>query len=225
MEKLENIPVKLMPEQIASKLRLDIRREAFEEVRALIGTAQALINARAVYKVCYIEDRFEDAISLDGIRFTSRVLRKNLEKAERVFPYVVTIGPELEDTASSCEDLLEQYYLDVIGNVAVTAARESLENYLRDRFGLGTMSKMSPGSLKDWPIREQKNLFSILEDVQSAIGVRLMRSFLMMPRKSVSGIYFPTEIPFLSCQLCPRKDCPSRQAAYDRNLAQTYRIK
>lgn len=225
MEKLENIPVKLMPEQIASKLRLDIRREAFEEVRALIATAQARINARAVYKVCYIEDRFEDAISLDGIRFTSRVLRKNLEKAERVFPYVVTIGPELEDTASSCEDLLEQYYLDVIGNVAVTAARESLENYLRDRFGLGTMSKMSPGSLKDWPIREQKNLFSILEDVQSAIGVRLMRSFLMMPRKSVSGIYFPTEIPFLSCQLCPRKDCPSRQAAYDRNLAQTYRIK
>jgi hypothetical protein len=83
---------------------------------------------------------------------------------------------------------------------------------------------MSPGSLKDWPITEQKILFSSLGDVESAVGVRLTGSFLMIPRKSVSGIYFPTEIPFLSCQLCPREKCPSRQAAYDRKLVAKYGI-
>jgi len=83
---------------------------------------------------------------------------------------------------------------------------------------------MSPGSLKDWPINEQKKLFSILGDVESSLGVTLTPSFLMIPRKSLSGIYFPSEIPFLSCQLCPRQSCPSRQAAFDHKLAEKYRI-
>lgn len=220
MERLGNIPIELDPGEIKKKLRHD----SSEEVQGLIETAQPLIKARAVYKVCYIETRLEGAVELDGVRFTSRVLRTNLEETERAFPYVVTIGHELEDMAGSCKDLLEQYYFDAIGNVAITAARKYLENHLRDIFGLSRMSRMSPGSLKDWPIGEQKILFSILGDVESSIGVMLTRSFLMIPRKSVSGIYFPTEIPFLSCQLCPRENCPSRQAAYDKKVLAKYRI-
>lgn len=221
MERVENIPVEIDLEEVKKKLRLS----SSEEVEALVKTAQPLITAKAVYKVCYVAARLEDAVELDGVRFTSRVLRTNLEKPERVFPYVVTIGKELEDMAGSSTDLLQQYYLDILGNVAVTTARKHLEDHLRDRFGLGRMSRMSPGSLRDWPIREQTKLFSILGDVEAAIGVSLTRSFLMIPRKTVSGIFFPTEIPFLSCQLCPRKDCPSRQAAYDKDLVARYRIK
>jgi predicted transcriptional regulator len=40
----------------------------------------------------------------------------------------------------------------------------------------------------------------------------------MVPSKSVSGILFPTEQTFASCQLCPREGCPSRQAPYDPAL-------
>jgi len=220
MGKLEHIPVELDPLEIKEKLRLD----RSENMETLIKTAQPLIKARALYKVSYVDDRLEDALQLDGVRFRSRVLRTNLGKAERVFPYVATIGQELEDRAASCKDLLEQYYLDTIGNVAITAARKFLENHLRDVFQAGKMSRMNPGSLSDWPIQEQKTLFSILGDVDAAIGVRLTESYLMIPRKSVSGIYFPTEISFLSCEICPRKECPSRQAAYDRTLAMKYRV-
>ncbi len=221
MGKLENIPVKLDPLEIKKKLHLD----PSENIETLIKIAQPLIKARAIYKVSYVEERSEDAIQLDGVRFTSRVLKTNLEKAERVFPYVVTIGQDLEDRATSSKDLLEQYYLDVIGNVAITAARQYLENHLQDVFHPGKMSRMNPGSLKDWPIQEQKTIFSILGDVETAIGVRLTGSYLMIPRKSISGIYFPTEIAFFSCQLCPRKKCPSRQAAYDRRLAMKYGVR
>jgi hypothetical protein len=45
---------------------------------------------------------------------------------------------------------------------------------------------------------------------------------LMIPRKSISGICFPTEVTFLSCQLCPRKRCPSRKAAYDEKIKKKY---
>lgn len=220
MERLENIPVELDPGEIKKRLRLG----SSEEVVALVETARPLIKARAVYSVWYVEARLEDAVVLDGARFTSRVLRTNLEKAERAFPYVVTIGHELEHMAGSCKDLLEQYYLDIVGNLAVSAARKYLENYLSDIFGLGRMSRMSPGSLKDWPIEQQRILFATLGDVENSIGVKLTGSFLMIPRKSVSGIYFPTEIPFLSCQLCPRGNCPSRQAAYDAKLVVKYGI-
>ena len=220
MELLENIQIDIEPEAVKKKLRLD----SIETAHTLIETARPHIEARAVYRVSYIDEKLPEAIQLDGVRFTSRVLRKNLDKAERAFPYVVTIGPALETAASSCEDLLDQYYLDEIGNFAVVGARQQLEKHLQKQFGLGKISKMSPGSLKDWPINEQKKLFSLLGDVESSLGVKLTPSFLMIPRKSVSGIYFPTEIPFLSCQLCPRESCPSRQAVFDRKLLEKYRL-
>jgi len=86
------------------------------------------------------------------------------------------------------------------------------------------MSYMSPGSLKDWAIEEQRPLFSILGDVEVSIDVRLNENLVMIPNKSLSGIYFPTEIPFYSCQLCPRKDCPARKASYDEKLAREYGV-
>jgi hypothetical protein len=84
---------------------------------------------------------------------------------------------------------------------------------------------MSPGSLADWPITQQEELFSIFGNVEDLIGVKLTESFLMVPLKSVSGIYFPTEIEFVSCQLCPREVCSGRRAPYDPDLAKKYREK
>ena len=216
MELLENIQVDIEAEAVKKKLRLD----SIETAHSLIQTARPHIEARAVYGVSYIDEKLPEAVQLDGVRFTSRVLRKNLDKAERAFPYVVTIGPALETTASSSEDLLDQYYLDEIGNFAVVGARQQLERHLQKHFGLGRISKMSPGSLKDWPINEQKKLFSLLGDVESSLGVKLTPSFLMLPAKSVSGIRFPTEHGFATCMLCPREGCPNRRAPHDPELYQ-----
>jgi len=67
-----------------------------------------------------------------------------------------------------------------------------------------------------------RDRFSIFGDTQEIIGVRLNDSLLMIPRKSVSGIYFPTEIKFYNCQLCPRQKCIGRQAPYDPKLTESY---
>jgi len=223
METLEHIPVSLDLGEIKRNLHME-RSGDWSQVQTLVEVAQPLITARAVYKVCYIEEKLQDAIQIDGIRLKSRVLRKNLEGVERVFPYVVTIGDKLETEARSCKDLLKQYYLDTIGNIALVTARRYVEDRFRSRYALDGMSSMSPGSLKDWPIEEQRLLFSILGDVEASIGVRLNQSLLMIPSKSLSGIYFPTEIAFYSCQLCPRERCPSRKASYDETLAREYGI-
>lgn len=161
---------------------------------------------------------------IEGTRFTSKVVRKNLDSVERVFPYVPTIGDRLEEEARACEDLLKQYYLDTIGNVAPVVARRYLEDHLRSRYALDEMCSMSPESLKDWPVEDQRALFAILGDVEGSIGVRLSESTLMITGKSLSGIYFPTEVPSYSCQVCPGERCPSRRAACDEMLAKDYGI-
>jgi Vitamin B12 dependent methionine synthase, activation domain len=220
MEKLEQISLGLDIGEVKDALRASDGAQ----IQALLGVAKPLISAQAVYRVCYIEEKLEDAVIIDGIRFGSRVLRKNLENVGRVFPYVVTIGARLEQKADACEDLLEKYYLDQIGNIALSKTRKHLEDYLRSKFALDGLSYMSPGSLADWPIEEQQPLFSILKGAEAAMGVRLTESLLMIPRKSVSGIYFPTEVTFYSCQLCPRQHCEGRKARFNEDLAREYGI-
>ena len=223
MEKIEHIPVNLEIEDVKGGLRLKSTGN-MDQVRGILEIANSLFTAKAVYKVSYIDDKLEDAVVIDGTRFTSRVLRKNMDNVGRVFPYVITLGPGLEERANACKDLLEQYYLDVIGNIALREARKYLEEQLRVRFALDDMSYMAPGSLEDWPIEEQRRLFSILDNVEASIGVSLSESLLMIPKKSVSGIYFPTEVTFYSCQLCPRDQCQGRKARYSVELAREYGV-
>jgi hypothetical protein len=45
---------------------------------------------------------------------------------------------------------------------------------------------------------------------------------LMLPAKSESGIFFPSETTFLNCQLCPRQNCEGRKAAFDLKMARDY---
>ena len=191
-------------------------------LQSLISAAHSVMTAKAVYKVSYIDAKAEDSVIIGGVLFKSKVLRKHLDKVERVFPYVVTIGKGVEDLEKTSGDALEKYYLDLIGNAAVVKARDHLKSRLSNRYGLGGLSYLGPGQLKDWPLEEQKPLFSLLGDVERAVGVTLSDSLLMIPRKSLSGIYFPTEIPFMACQLCPKESCPSRKARYDERLAREY---
>jgi hypothetical protein len=202
-----------------------MRKGDWERVQTLLDAVKPLISARAAYDACYIDQREEGGVVIGGIRFVSQVLKKNLEKIGRVFPYVVTIGPGLEERSDVSADFLDRYYLDVIGNVAVTRARKAFEDHLRSKFALSGLSYMSPGSLQDWPIEEQAPLFSLLKEVEETLGVRLTESFLMIPRKSVSGIYFPTEVTFHSCQLCPRENCEGRRAPFDETLAREYGLR
>lgn len=223
MKILEDIRVNLDPKKIGEKLLVQ-KTGNWGQFQELFEAARTVITPKATYGIRYIGEKLEDAVIIDGICFRSRVLRKNLEMVGRVFPYVVTIGPGLEEKADASQDLLEKYYLDTIGNIALNKARKYLEDELEARFAIEGLSLMSPGSLKDWPIEEQRSLFSLLEGGENAIGVKLNDSLLMIPRKSVSGIYFPTKTSFYNCQLCPRKHCEGRKAAYNEEVARKYGV-
>ncbi len=199
-------------------LRLKPEGRHADRLRELAAQAKAVARPKAMYREAYVEARDEDSVTIDGVRLTSRVLRVNLEQAQRAFPFVTTCGRELVAWAETFEDMLERYYADTIMEAALRVAQRAFEADLEARFAPGRTSAMNPGSLAEWPINEQRPLFALLGDVRATIGVELTDSYLMVPVKSVSGLRFPTEARFENCQLCQRPQCPSRRAPYDREL-------
>ncbi len=215
---LNAIPFQIDLEQLAKQLRIKEGSGHLEKLQKLAEQAQAAGKPKAAYRMAYIEERTDDRVKVNGVVLTSRVLRVNLDKAHRVFPFVATCGRELEDWSQGVTDILEKFWADAIKEMALRQAVKWLNQFLGEHFQPGNLSRMNPGSLPDWPLSEQKPLFLILGEGARDIGVRLTDHCLMLPIKSVSGIWFPTEESFESCKLCPREKCPGRRAAYDREL-------
>lgn len=219
MEILGPIPVELDVDKVQKKIHAPKRTD----IEGMVALALSLAEPRAAFAAAYVDEKGDDEVVIAGNRFHSRVLRKNLNDVGRVFPVVLTVGPRLEAAADS-SDMLARYYLDMIANLILAEARHHLIRHLGKRFGVEKLSWMSPGSLQEWPLEQQRPLFALLPGVEDRLGVRLTDSCLMLPRKSVSGIYFPSESSFFSCRLCPRERCESRKARYDDALVKEYGI-
>ncbi len=223
MRILSEIPVRLDAGRVLERINIRSKRpDMLNSIRELIAVVLPVASPKVVYQVAYVDNRTEDSLEVDGVRFTSRVLRDSLDKVGRVFPFVATCGRELDEIDVPAGDLIRCYYLDQIKEMVLEIAVRYLEEHLISRYEPGPISEIEPGSVESWPITQQKELFSILGNVEEAIGVRLTDQFLMVPLKSISGIYFPAETRFESCRLCSRERCTGRKAPHDDDLAGKY---
>jgi hypothetical protein len=223
MEIIDNIPVSLDTEAVVSALKLSKKNSFIEKIVAeLLEKTESTARPKALYSVSYLEEKNDDSVRIEGVLFKSKILRKNLENTERVFPYIVTAGTELETIEPDHDNYMKVFCFDVIKELVLECALSSMERLIKETYALSNTAHMNPGSLSDWPIYEQKLLFSLFGDVESLIGVKLTEHFLMDPIKSISGIYFPTEVDFKSCMLCKRDPCEKRRAPYDPEMAKRY---
>ncbi|NLZ04053.1 MAG: vitamin B12 dependent methionine synthase [Phycisphaerae bacterium] len=220
MKKLIDIPFELNVVSIARTVHVEPDSPDGQTLRELIEQARQVARPKALYKEAFLDGKGADTVTVEGVTFTSRMLRANLDRVERVFPFVATCGHEMDTVTLPTGDLLAEFWWDAIKAVLLGAAIRHFSERLKQRFALGKTSSMSPGSgdVDVWPIEQQRELFALLGDVKGQIGVELTESFLMKPNKTVSGICFATEVDFHSCQVCRRKDCPSRSAAFDPAL-------
>jgi hypothetical protein len=215
---LDEIPCTLDLAHLRTRLHVEEGSPDADDLERLVEQAQALARPKALYRLGYIDAKVDDGVVIDGVRLTSRVLRVNLDQAHRVFVYTATCGAELDAWAHALDDVLHQYWAEAFKEAALGAAIKALNADIDERYRPGKTSAMAPGSLVDWPLSQQRPLFDLLGDTHALVGVRLSPSCLMIPNKSISGLRFPTEVSFESCQLCPRPDCPNRRAVYDPAL-------
>ncbi len=221
MEVFDSIPFQPDFDDFAGRVRLAAMPHQEEQARRLVAQAAGLLRPKALYRVGFIGAREGDTVEIEGTRFRSRVLAENLKEVERVFPYVATCGTELDEANPAGDDLLAMFWLDTLKEMALDRAVTFLIRHLQETWRLEQLSSMNPGSGEAdlWPIQQQRPLFALLGDVRARIGVTLHGSCLMSPNKTVSGILFPTSVPFESCQLCTREGCPRRRAPCHGALA------
>jgi len=220
MKVLTDIPFELDVDALLKKNHVEEDTDDAIEFQSLVDTVGKIGKPKVLYKECFIDEKGTDTISIGDTTFRSHVLRKKLDTVERVFAYIATCGREVDGIELPKGDFLKKYWLDTIKQTLLGFSRGYLNEHLSQKYRIGKTASMQPGSgdTTVWPIEQQKELFSIFGDVESLIGVRLTDSFLMLPNKSVSGIIFPTEIDFKSCQLCHRENCQGRSAPFDKDL-------
>ncbi len=223
---LEDIKFKMDLDALYKRLHIDPESEYAQLAAELARKAEGVARPKALYREAFVDSLDEDHVVIDGVRIHSRIMSINFKGIDRVFPYITTCGRELFSWADALDDILEQYWAGAIMEMALEAAYDALLAHLDLEYHTGRLSAMNPGSLADWPIKGQRDLFSLLGNSEGTIGVELTESFLMIPIKTTSGILFPAEEGFHSCSLCDRKSCPNRRAPYDESLySKKYNIK
>jgi hypothetical protein len=111
MVSLTDVPFTFNIDQFAEQLRIKPGTDHAKAFEELVKKVQAIAKPKALYKAAFIDEKGEDSVTLDGVRFTSRVLRKNLDAVERVFPYIATCGTEVDNIAIEQGDLQKKMWL------------------------------------------------------------------------------------------------------------------
>ena len=181
-----------------------------------------LMRPRLHYARLSIESIEKGKVKLkNGTVLRSAKLARSLGKSTLLTAFVATIGSGVDEEIRQLMDngLASQgFILDSIGSVAAENMIEQFQRETARRLredGLALTLRFSPGYC-DWPVTEQKKLFSLFLNVDT--GVRLTDSCLMIPRKSVSGVFgiYPIvdgfrDRPYNPCPDCGNLDCSARR--------------
>ena len=220
MASFTDIPFDLNTSLLIDQFGVQPSIDRAKEFEDLIEEVKQIAKPKALYKVSFIEEKGEDTVTFDGVTFTSRALRKNVDTIERVFPFIVTGGAEIDAIEIGQDDSEKQNWLSCIKGTLVMASIQFLIEHITKTYRVSKLSFMGPGQGDPpvWPYEQLRELYSICGDVERLIGVRLTESLLMIPSASAAAILFPAEVDFQGCQLCHNETCSFRQAPFDKEL-------
>lgn len=217
------IPANLDAVAVAKRLRTGRMGDRLGDIAIeLAETARKIARPVGIYQISRPHIIDNATVAVDGVTFKSKVLKKLLEGRDTVYPFIVTIGKELDELPIPPQEMMKNYALDSIKTAVLVNAVDWLTEYIKKEYNIPKAALLNPGEIEDWHITEQKPLFSLFTDPEKLIGVSLTAGGVMKPIKSRSGFIFANETGFLSCQLCTQLKCPGRRAKYDPELQQQY---
>ncbi|MEJ2682795.1 MAG: vitamin B12 dependent-methionine synthase activation domain-containing protein [Candidatus Sulfobium sp.] len=201
----------------------DLSRRMLRAIERSLEKSQHLIRPRVLYTEKKIRSVGNGALVLEkNVVIRSRKLSRVCGKCDRAAIFVATIGKGIDSLIRKLTEqkrVAEAYIVDAIGSTAAERTVDAFQrkyNAVKTERGERTTLRFSPGYC-DWRVEEQKKLFNVVDN--SLIGVELSESYLMTPRKSVSGIFGigrPEEIghvPTNPCVMCSMRNCIARRSA------------
>ena len=223
-----------MPEYKTTFSGLIVRREDFfqelgygevvpqpdvmEIVDAVWAQAEKIAQPRICYEIIDGEKMDKTHIRIGDVEFLcGSIIAGYLDGVERFVVFVTTAGAEYDayiHELKASGDLVSEYIADALGSVIAEAAVTGIGRQIEQMAtctGETASYPYSPGYC-GWHIREQSKLFSLLPD--TPCGVRLTESSLMLPIKSISGIYglgIGIRKQGYACDICGLKTCYKRK--------------
>ncbi len=183
---------------------------AFEALEDALPLIRAHGAPGAILRRARVERVEGDETVIEGVRFRSRVVADKLRDAPTVFLSVVTAGEGLERSGEFADDP----FLDTYNGALLFHASRFIIRYMKERFGFDGGATLNPGSLPDWPIRNNFPLFELIGGAEE-IGVSLNDAGYIKPWNSGSHIHFSGD-GYQNCSLCKNYDCIGRRAPFDR---------
>lgn len=194
-------------------------KRLFETAHEMRERCLDLVRPRSVYGVYEIREVNGGGVHIGDAEFKGQILKRILSGSVVAAVAVGTVGGDIDDEIerlNSRGDTVSALILDTMGIVALMRARISFLRELYDREakprGFSTTPPYGPGQC-NWEIGEQGELFTLVD--AGSVGVGLTESYLMVPKKSVSGIIGlgPEGQTFdkTPCDICDRIDCPGRR--------------
>lgn len=213
---IKNIPFEITAGEAAKNLH--VHEDDFEEFLEVYNEIVPLLSPTMYFGVEEIQSNDGRKVVIGDQTFESRILAVNVKDVKKVYPYVVTSGRKAYDRAVSYDDSLYAFWAHGICEIALGNALRTGFEEAKKRLGVEALNAMNPGSLSDFPISSQRPLFDLLKNVEAECGVTLTDTYLMLPIKSGSGIWFESEKHYANCMMCPRVSCPNRRAPYREDM-------
>lgn len=206
-----HIPADFTTEEAAEILKIGRDSAVYEELEDAMPLIRQYGKPKAVIRWVNVDRVEGDATTIEGVTFHSKVVADKLRNSPRVFISVATAGEGLEKSGAFSGDP----FLDTYNGVLLNHAIRFMLRYMQENFGFDGSSTLNPGSLPDWPIRNNFDLFGLIGNTEE-IGVSLNEAGYIKPWNSSSSIHFSGN-GYMNCSLCKNYGCIGRRAPFNRS--------
>ncbi len=146
-----------------------------------------------------------------------KIIANHLKNADQIIVFLATLGIKFDQYCKSFfnnNNDYKGYIVDNIGHIAIETAVDWMADRLAKKLAVDNIkitNRFSPGYCT-WDVSEQQKLFAHLPNF--FLDVKLLPSSLMMPMKSISGVFgIGTSVqkkPY-DCDTCRQLNCIMKQ--------------
>ena len=193
-----------------------------EKIEMYTAGLDRLYSPRLNYRIFDIDCAETGIVRLEtGIELSSRKLSIALGPCLEAVCFIATIGDEIEQKISRLtarNRLSDAFIVDTMGSLLVEGLVNQFQQEMQSRYrrqGRAVSLRFSPGYC-DWPVDEQKKIFDLFD--KAVLEVRLSDTCLMLPRKSISGVFgisSKDSRKWVSahnpCRTCAKKNCNEKR--------------
>jgi hypothetical protein len=217
-----NVSLKIDPDYILRGLgmkRSDADEYLLSLIADLISKSIQIAEPRYAFFLsnAVTIDSEKHRIAIEEVVFeTGRIVTGSLKKSSSLVLFIATIGDHVENLSKQLMKdghALEGLIVDLIGSEMAEAVVEYLHKHIENSVsnnGLGVSNRYSPGYC-NWNVSDQQKFFPLFKG--NDCGITLTKSSLMLPVKSVSGIFGvgpDLKRAAYKCNVCSHLQCIMR---------------